>query len=246
MSGLSHRVGRDRRAPGKGADVTPATIFGSALSQWFQHDLGIIYGTPPAIATVTDQSGNANNATQGTVGNRPTTVATGIDFVAASSQFLTFADSATMDVTTQMVIGIAFTPDVVLSGFPYSKGTNYAVQLSAGAVDLYYTGGGGNFIARGGTFVAGTPHRLIMAYDGTATGDTNRYRLWQEGTPIVWSFAFGASIPATLNANASPGFVGSFDGVGSFFDGKIRAVVMAKTTLSASALLALDSYLGSV
>lgn len=243
--GSTRRAGSDRRAIARASAVTPLSIFGANLSQWFQHNLGILYGTPPAIATVSDQSGNANNGTQGTVGNRPTTVATGIDFVAASSQFLTVADSATMDVTTQMVIGLAFTPDVVASGFPYSKGTNYAVQLSSGAADLYYTGGS-NFIARGGTFVAGTPHRLIMAYDGTATGDTNRLRMWQEGTPITWAFAFGSSIPATLNANANPGFVGSFDGVGSFFDGKIRAVVMAKTTLSASGLLALDSYLGSV
>lgn len=228
----------------KRRNQNPISLFGSNLSLWLDRRTGISFGTPPAVATWADRSANANNATESSP-NQPDDGASGIDFVAASSERLQIADSASMDVTTQMVIGIAFTPDAVTSGFIFSKQQNYGVQISSGAMDLYYTGGGGNFIARGGTFTIGTDHRLIMAYDGTATGDTNRYRVWQEGTPITWSFAFGSSIPATLGTNGNPGWVGSYDGAGSYYDGRVRAVVLAKTTLDAAGLSALDAILAA-
>jgi hypothetical protein len=59
--------------------LTPAIILGSKLKLDLNADVGVVLGTGTAVASWADQSGNANNVAQGTVGARPTQILNAFD-----------------------------------------------------------------------------------------------------------------------------------------------------------------------
>ncbi len=87
---------------------------------------------------------------------------------------------------------------------------------------------------------------MIHAYDGGATGDANRLRLWQSGAAQSLTFV-GLPIPATITPGASPLTIGAFSNPLQFFDGRIRALVIVIGVVpTAAQIAALDSYLAGV
>lgn len=229
---------------------TPKTIFGaSAVRAWYDRRFGVLAGTPPDVATWSDQSSFGNHETQAIELSRPHEAADGLDFDGVLS-YLAAPDSASLDATTTLIVAYAITPDVVTGNHSIvSKSATGAGEWSTqtnGAAVRFFLGAPAVSWGEGGTLVAGTPTRLIHGYDGTATGDAARLRLWQDGAAQSLTFV-GLPIPATITPGASPLTIGAFSNPLQFFDGRIRAVViMIGVVPTAAQIAALDAYLARV
>lgn len=246
MSGLSHRIGRDRRAPGKGpAVVTPASIFGAALALWLEYLRGIVQGTPPAIATWQDQSGNVNDASQGTVGNRATITATGVDFDAASSQYMTIADAATLDATTALTVVIEMTPDVVTSTrAPISKGSSlgsvWSTQTNSAAMRFHVGNPGLAFGEVAAVLAVGTRVVIVWVYDGTQATNATRLVCYVNG--VAQTVSFSGTIPASIAVGTDIMSIGAYNNPTQFIDGRDRLLVLANTVATGAQVAAITSY----
>lgn len=233
---------------GNRIDDTPIAIFGASnVKLMLDYTLGVTLGTPPAVAAWADQSGNANNASQGTAGNRPDLVATGLDFNGTTDS-LTVADAASLDATTRLVVAMALTPDVV-SGthVPISKapggGGSWSVQTNGAAIRLHIGSAGINF-AEGGTMSAGTLQRMIWeVVGGGATNPDKVQQYLNSATATV--LAFTGTIPTSIPVGADAVTLGAFGGGLQFFDGKIRrlALIVPSATTTAAQRARLDAWL---
>lgn len=233
---------------GNRIDDTPIAIFGAAnVKLMLDYTLGVTLGTPPAVAAWADQSGNANNASQGTAGNRPDLVADGLDFNGTTDS-LAVADAASLDATTRLVIAMAFTPDVV-SGthVPISKapgsGGSWSVQTNSAAIRLHI-GSAGTSFAEGGTMSSGALQRMIWEFVGG--GATNPDKIQQYlNSASATSLSFIGTIPASIPVGGDVVTISAFNGGAQFFDGRIRrlALIVPSATSTAAQRARLDAWL---
>jgi len=225
----------------------PITIFGAAnVALMLDYTLGITLGTPPAVAAWADQSGNANNASQGTAGNRPDLVATGLDFNGTTDN-LSIADAANLDNTTRLIVGVSFIPDVVTGNrCPITKSTtvtgSWALQSSLAAMRMHF-GAVGTAFSEGGTMTAGVLQRMIHEYDGG--GATNALKLQQYlNSATATVLAFTGTIPTSIVNGANAVKVGSWENDLQHFDGVIKRVAVINGVISTAAQRArLDAWL---
>lgn len=246
MNGLTHRIGRDRRAPGKSAAVTPVTIFGPAFGMWIERNRGIVMGTPPAVATMTDQSGAGNSPTQGTAAARPTQAAAGdlVEFDGIQ-QFLSAPDAASLDVGTAFTLGFRVRLDSLAAIMVVaSKG-------AAGADNAWsvQTDGGGNIrcLIEGIVTFLAVPigdtaiHTWVWRYEG---GGSPRLQVWKDGVSVgtnntvATSITVGATQPVAVGRWAGSAF--------QFIDGGLASLVYVPGVAATTAQrVALEGYLNA-
>jgi hypothetical protein len=76
---------------------------------------------------------------------------------------------------------------------------------------------------------------VILAYDGTLTGNENRLKMYVNGVLRTFDAYNGGEVPSTWpNATAVNATVGTLIGFGRYFNGKIPIVRIYEKTLSAS------------
>lgn len=241
------RRGRGRReyVVRDAAPVTPASIFGAALAFWHERDLGVTYGSGTEVSGWADQSGNGNNASQGTAADRPTqaTATAPIEFDGTSDR-LNVADAATLDPTTSFTLVLRFRPDTL-------AGTRMWIAKSpatgAGAWWVQYAGElrfglsatqAGRIPAA--AFTAGSWCTVVWIFDGSQATDATRLRGYVDGVQQTLTF-FGV-IPATMTVDTNTIAIGSTNDGAQFSDEGVNLTVGANTVATAPQLTAITSY----
>ena len=85
-------------------------------------------------------------------------------------------------------------------------------------------------------------HRVVIAFDGTATGDSNRLKARLDGSNVALTFT--GKVGVATNASAAT-FYGGVDTAGSsnYFIGDIGELLIWTRTLNSSEILAVEQYL---
>ena len=234
-------------AEGGSAPVdTPITIFGaSAVKMMMDYTLGVTLGTPPAVAAWADQTTNGNAGSQGTAGNRPDLVATGLDFN-GSTDSLVVADNATLDAVSSLIVAISFVPDVVTGNHcPITKSTTvtgaWGLQSSGAAMRMHF-GAVGTAFSEGGTMTAGALQSMIHEYDGGGVANEDKLKLYLNRTTAE-TLAFTGTIPATIVNSANAVKIGAWENDLQFFDGVIKRIAIIFATSTAAQRVRLLAWL---
>ncbi len=236
----ARRLGRDRRAPSKRSSAfTPATIFGSNCVLWLTRDVVTLSGSD--VTAWPDQSGNGNN---GTGVNNPQLTGNVVVFASASSQRVSVADSASLDLTTAMTIGMRVRPDSLGTMCWLSKGPttggSYSVQYSGEL--RFWTGAPGvngqAWTTAAAGLVAGTWTSLIIVYGSSAVS------LYANGSLVTPGTTYG-TIPASLPVGTDPVNIAAYSNPAQFFDAAFGSIVIANVAANAQQRADLLSYLNS-
>jgi hypothetical protein len=205
-------------------------------------DAGNIKSYPTTGTTWFDKSGYANN---GTLTNGPafndanngSIVFDGVD------DYVNLNSLSTLVGKTNVTVDCWFFNDSPPSGLQ-----NIVGQFS-GSGWLIHTTTIANFnilvLVGGGTSYGGiniTPTNtwlnVILAYDGTLTGNENRLKMYVNGVLRTFDAYNGGEVPSTWpNATAVNATVGTLIGFGRYFNGKIPIVRIYEKTLSAPEVL---------
>lgn len=228
---------------------TPLSIFGATdLRLWLDYKLGVTLGTPPDVAAWADQSGRANDASQGTAADRPDLVAgTGIDFDGASD-YVSITDHASLDFTTALTIGLRLRytniagGGVLLCKTP-SGGGAWVLQTVTSSV--WWRFGALSNYSITPALSTGTWYSMVFVFDGGGAGNAQRSRFWLNGVEQVQTF--NGTIPATIPVTADNLFFGRFTDLAvQHFDGDLKAAVCAAKVSTAADVAALTAYLTGV
>lgn len=219
--------------------ITPNAIFGSNLALSFTRDVVTVSGSN--VTAWPDQSGNGND---GTGVNNPQFTGNVVVFASASSQRVSVADSASLDLTTAMTIGMRVRPDSLgvmcwLSKGPTSGGS-WSVQYS-GELRLW-TGtpgvNGQSWTTAAAGLVAGTWTSLIFVYGSSAVS------LYANGSLVTPGTTYG-TVPASLPVGTDPVNIAAYSNLTQFFDAAFGSVVIANVAANAQQRADLFSYLNS-
>ncbi|TCO82168.1 fibronectin type III domain protein [Chthoniobacter flavus] len=196
----------------------------TGLKLWLAADTSVTLDGSGGVSAWADQSGNANNATQSTAGNRPTVTANALNgkpvvhFSGASSQYLTLPN--------------------LMSGA--TAGEVFAVLRSAsttGATGLWNLGSDGwswysytdgrieaDFGTTGGLW-EGVPSQSILSYHVyEAASQTGLYQSWINGVPLF------KTTSNTVAFTTAP-LIG-VNGHGNYFSGDIAEIIIYNRALS--------------
>lgn len=222
----------------------PSELYLSLLRLWLDRRRSITYGASPAVRRWGDLTTNANHANQATAAQQPTVVDGGLDFDGTDDR-LVVTDAASLDQTTALTVFFHAAFDVVTGNqAPVTKSTSLAgswsFQTNAAAL-RFHIGAPGSTFGEGGTLVAFASSRVIVVYDGSATGNANRLKMWINGTAIT--LAFTGTIPATITAGTADVWLGAFSNAAQFFNGQVRCVGVVQAVASASEVTAIDAYM---
>lgn len=230
--------------------ITPLSIFGpAALRLWLDYRQGVTLGTPPDVAAWADQSGQGNDAAQGTAADRPDLVdGTGVDFDGISDHIIV-PDHASLDFTTALTIGLRLRytniggGGVLLCKSPTTGGA-WLLQTVTSAVWLRF-GALSNYSITPATLSAGVWYSMIWVYNGAGATNSDRSRFWLNG--VEQAQTFNGSIPATIAVTADDLYFGRFNNLAAqHFDGDLKAAVCAAKVSTPADVAALTSYLGGV
>lgn len=154
-----------------------------------------------ASGTRVDQLGTYNLTAVNTPGNAAGKIGNGCAFVAASSQYLT---NTSLQSAGLGKICIAFwanrsnaATDFVTIGWVITTHSVFCITVSTdGNVYVECDGAALSIYASAADGLTGWRH-YVMVYDGTQTGDANRFKLYRGGSQVSLS-AWSASVPATF------------------------------------------------
>jgi hypothetical protein len=200
-----------------------------------------------SIATITDSSGNGNDATQGTASSQPTFKAldqstTSLSFD-GSNDYLDLGSS-----TTYADTGSAFS---ISAWFKFDTFSNYPAilqlktnrsngfLLAAGAVSTYQGVWFGSSDADGfkglstssssvASSISSGWHHLIFTYDGVDSQSSSSFNLYIDGSAVTATAAVGIGAYSNVNKSGH----GDFSYFG--FDGLIDDLAIFNTELSSS------------
>ena len=93
--------------------------------------------------------------------------------------------------------------------------------------------------AGSGTFTTGTWYHIAICYDGNETGNSNRLKVYKDGSAL--SLSFTGTIPATLHTNDSLGrfVIGAKSAVANYMDGYVDEFSIFNYTLDSSQVTSL-------
>ncbi len=209
---------------------TPSGL--SGLGIWLRADLGVTQsGTISAWA---DQSGNGNNAAQGTSGSRPTYLSTATDNKPAASfdgtdDQLDVTDSGTIGSTTAFSVSCW-----VRTGSTFPTDGTIIAQWGATERFLMRVETGGNLVVSISNGTAGTAtvsaalavntwYLLTFTYDGAGSGNSGRLKLFINGR--LQSSTFSGTVPASTGNPTTVLSIGSRNSASTYFNGYISEVV---------------------
>lgn len=229
------------------AEVTPLSIFGASdLRLWLARTLGVTLGTPPDVAAWADQSGQGNDAAQGTAADRPDLVAgAGVDFD-GSSDHLIVPDDASLDFTTALTIGLRVRFEVITGNqVPLCKsptgGGAWVLQTALSAI-WWRFGGLGNYSVTP-TLSAGVWYSLVWVFNGAGAANADRARFWIDGVEQAQTFT--GTIPATIPVTADDLYLGRWNNLAAqYYNGDLRSAVLAAAVPTPAQIASLTAYLG--
>lgn len=221
----------------------------TGLALWLKADAGVTL-TSGKVSTWADQSGNGNDATQGSGALRPTLNSSSI----GGQQGITFAGGQFLQST--FTLGAAMQRIVVfkISSLPatnafYSLMTNNSGSNTVSDLDLFNGGGYAPYtFANDYTFIAGgvgiadvidtNPHVFEQSYNGGDNTDAASYSAALDGAskPIIASSALGraGSNPSTIGARSDGTFA---------YVGDVCEVMDFTAVLGTDALAIVRTYL---
>ena len=227
--------------------VTPLTIFPAGSVRLWLRWTSVLLGTPPAIATAADQSGLGNDASQGTVADRPTLVdGVGMDFD-GTDDHLVVASDASLDLTTKMTIGLRLKFDtvvadqVVMSKMP-SSGGSWVLQFVGSQSRLWVRFADSLRYGRLSAMAAGTNYSIVIVYDGDQLVANNRMLAWVNGTQDS-GISYTSTIPTSLPVTAHDVVIGRWLNDLQKFNGTMRAAFIAAAAATPAQMPRIFSYL---
>lgn len=224
---------------------TPSAILGANCLIDQRRGVGLGYSSGSLVNAWADQSGSGNNFSA--LFTEPTDTAgpDGLDFN-GSTAAIGAPDVAAFDVTTAMVVGIKFKPDVVTGNKALvargpSTGGTWSMQTNGAAMRAHIGVPGVSF-GEGGTLVAGTTTYFLWYFDGSGGGSSTRLIMRQDGVGLTLSFPTGA-IPATMAAGSDGIEIGRYSNGVQYFDGKVICFFMGNVVPSGGQITDLETYL---
>lgn len=195
------------------AEDTPVTLLPSATA-WWRCSRGVTF-IPSLAPEVQDWDDSINGIPVSYPSNSPAIDTNGLmDFRGGTYEGLASAGyESVLAGGTAFTLGVRFRLDTTASTQTIAMlfdGTDYEYWLSVttGTVSLSLNSVG---IATSSTTLStATWYNLIVVYDGSATGDANRLKLWINGVQDTLSFSL--AVPASITARTSSQF---FIGVNS-------------------------------
>lgn len=166
-------------------------------------------------------------------------------FTAVNSEFLSAADSASLDFTTAFTFSAWIYGDdltvnaAIASKWNYSSAGGWAIQLGSVNVSIIRvfiasgpTDGGDNWVDFDAGLTSDVWHHVVVVYDGSQLA-ANRVKLYVNGVNIA-SFASAGTPADTLQNNAVALRIGDFQGLSRFWQGRIDEVAMWNKVLTAT------------
>ncbi len=202
-----------------------------------------------------DQSGNSNNATQVVALNQPKIVSNGSiltlsnfavgSYSAASSQYLTIANTTNLAITGAVTFYTIFNPGTgtsAIQGVLYKTGNaNGPYGIVTTSINTSVQSGFYNTSSVVGTAIAGsissgTPYLVEGYYDGSSTISAKKNN----------SSAITSSFTGSLLNEGLPIYIGQQkNGFNRYFDGKISTGLVFNSYLTNTQRSAIRSYLGN-
>lgn len=217
-----------------GLSTSPGAPNTNLVSYWKLEDLTDSFGTNNLT------NNNAATFVAGKVGNA-------VNLVAASSQYLSKVDNATLDLTTAMSIDgwVKLTSVGAIQTFAskwnYSTDGAWAIQISNTneiVVNIAPTPtdvGNTHGDTSGLGLTTGTWYHVAVVFDGTLTGNANRLKVFVNGVQKTLSFT--GTIPAALLNSAAAFELGRFQGLGRFLDGLLDEVGLWGRALTSAEII---------
>jgi hypothetical protein len=239
---------RDRRRQSTSLP-SPISIFGSTLAAWFDFRRGVTLGTPPEVAAWADQSGKLNDASQATASLRPSLASGGIDFDGIDDNIFA-PSSATLDASTALTVAIRASPDVVTSTrCPIARSQTtvgaWSTQTNGAALRFHFGAPGASFGEAASQLTAGTEATFVWVYAGGGATNADRLQLFRDG--VLQTQTYTGTIPATVTNSPQTLSIGCFSAAtGQYWDGRIKAAVVAIATASSAQRASLEAYMRSL
>lgn len=229
--GFPRRDPRQNRRIASGSSFRPTQLPG--LKLWLRSDLGITIGT--GVSAWADQSGNANNATQGTGSAQPTYNASDanyngrptLSFAAASSQMMSLVALFPAQPFTAYVVGESAT----------TAGNKEFFGDSTNNVTLFVSSSVWSIFA-GSVVASANGTSTKQAFSGVFNGASSALYINSSASAAASGNA-GASNPAGTEQ------IGSSGGA-NFLNGKIAEVIIYNTAHSTTQVSQILRYLGGL
>jgi len=209
--------------------ASPTPTPASGLLGYWKFDEG-------AGTTAADSSGNGNT---GTLVNNPTwtvgKVGNALAFTSAGNNYVNTANITQMNAAPQLTMAMWFRRAAANSNINVSKYASGTNQITIGTysdqVYLFPVSNANNYAQ----FTSNDTvwHHVVMVFDGTVTGNTNRLKAYVDGAAKTLSYT--GTIPAAT-ANNTASFL-----IGTDTDGTIDEVQVFNRALSAAEAQALYS-----
>lgn len=199
----------------------------------------------------TDNSGHGNTLTN----NNGVTQGAGIigqaaNLVVSSAQFLSLADNAFVDFTSQLSISHWFkftaTGDAANQAM-ISKGNHlsnleWLINIPAGSGHVgFFLGSTSAAIfgsANGTTLTNGNWYHVAVVYDGSLTGNSSRVKMWING--VSQTLTFAGTFPSANTPAAGSFFIGKLGGATpEYCDGLIDEIALANVAWTSTQIAAL-------
>jgi Chitobiase/beta-hexosaminidase C-terminal domain/Concanavalin A-like lectin/glucanases superfamily len=217
------------------------------LITWLRADAGVTYSSGQ-VSLWSDQSGNGNNAGQGTSAIQPTLTTGAVNGLPAisfngTSQFLQFG-SGFANFTSGASIFVVINPATTGTyqtwlEFGNASSNYFGVEgiNTAGAAAFYvYNGTSGSSVTATSALTASQYQLTESIYNGSNTGTVYTNGV-QKGS--------STSLLTAPNASRTSNYLGQFGGGSAYFHGQIAEILVYNTALSASQRAGVESYIYS-
>lgn len=219
----------------------PFSAMGSDLALWLDWK-DLARGT---VSSWVDKTVNANNAAQGTSGNRPLIAKFGVRFD-GTDDYMTITDHATLDATTNLTVGYCINSDDISGNkVPICKSStgagSWSVQSNAAKVRFHCGAPGSNFAETTNDIsVADVSIGFIWVYDGSLATNADRLKLYVNGVQVDLSFT--GTIPSALTATSDNITIGAYSNPAQYYKGAIHAIALSLTSLTQAQVTDLNAY----
>lgn len=180
-----------------------------------------------ASGTRTDETGTNNLTAVNSPGNAAGKISNAVDFVPASSQYLS-KSSPTTGTTKFTVAGWVYLNSVASrqefivrwgSGQAQFMFRTQAGGALIGIIADAITDPGNNYGIGASSLSTATWYHVAMVFDGTQTGDSNRLKIYLNA--VAESITFTGAIPATLTSPSADLQAGAQTALGDYMDGRL-------------------------
>ncbi len=198
-----------------------------------------------ASGTRNDSHGVNHLTDNNTVGQAAGKIGNAGLFINTNSEFLSVADNATLDFTTQMTVsawiyGDALTASAYIAAkWNYSTDGGWSFGLDAAGTGLQVfiataADDGGNTWVRFTTLVLQnvTWHHVVMVYDGTLTA-ADRVKVYIDGA-LQTATSTSGTLPASFLNSGAELRIGDFQGLNRYWLGRIDEVGLWNRALTAA------------